>query len=52
MMNLCARICEMQMLKGAEIGARKHVAMSLACMYSIEMKPEISKQISKRSASR
>lgn len=37
MMNLCARICEMQMLKGAEIGARKH-AKSLACMYSIEMK--------------
>lgn len=28
MMNLCARIHEMQMLKGTEIGARKHAAKS------------------------
>lgn len=27
-MNLCARIREMQMLKGAEIGVRKHAAKS------------------------
>lgn len=38
MMNLCV----MKMLKGAEIGARKHVAKSLACMYS---ETEIGKQI-------
>jgi len=37
-MNPCARIREMQMLKGAEIGMRKHAAMSWACMYSVEMK--------------